>query len=187
MSWYALFVGTGKEELVKTMIEKYLENRKMTAIVPKRKLYERKRGITYVVYRTLFPGYVLLRTSMDPEIYYELKSIPLYCKLLNNDCTYNAEQGGPYLFTNIEVEEISSVLQLIGTDETIDFSTIYIENNKVKVLEGPLKGKEDIIKKVDKRKKRAKIILRILGNEIRLDVGIEILTTTEVEHLKIKA
>lgn len=44
------------------------------------------------------------------------------------------------------------------------------------VQSGPLKGKEGIIKKVDKRKNRAKVQLNFLGREKTIDVGIEVLS-----------
>ncbi|MFG0216967.1 KOW motif-containing protein [Brevibacillus porteri] len=50
-----------------------------------------------------------------------------------------------------------------------------ITDSKITVKKGPLAGKEGIIKKVDRRKKRAKIVIDFLGDERMIDVGIEIL------------
>ncbi|MFB7120718.1 antiterminator LoaP [Bacillus thuringiensis] len=178
MNWYVLFVETGKEDTVQMMIQKNFDESVVRAIVPKRKLKERKHGKTYEIYRKLFPGYVLLRTQMNTEIYYKLKRIPNCNRLLNrhNYSGYSHDRREPHLFSTVEDDEMKIILQFIGNGETIDYSTLYIENAKVKVVDGPLKGKESIIRKIDKRKKRARIAVNFLGNEKLIDVGVETLS-----------
>ncbi|SMO91457.1 antiterminator LoaP [Melghirimyces algeriensis] len=188
MGWYALFVETGKEDLVRTMIDKHFD-KSIQVIVPKRKLQERKQGRIYEVYKTLFPGYLFVNTLMNVETYHDLKQIPRCYRLLNK-YNHRDSYGGDwednrknphktYLFSKIDDEEMALILQLIGNEETIDYSTLYVENAKVTVCDGPLKGKEGIIKKVDKRKKRARILLEFMGNEKELDVGIKLLKVYE--------
>ncbi|NOU64738.1 antiterminator LoaP [Paenibacillus sp. LMG 31461] len=187
MKWYALYVETGREDLVRTMIHRFLDKSLVHAIVPRRKLKEKKQGRTYEVFRKLFPGYVLVNTQMDVNTYYGLKNIPGYYRLLNRfrnrdnnevfDGNNLEEVLENYLFSTIDDEEMTLILQLIDDEETIDYSTIYVENSNVTVYNGPLKGKESIIKKIDKRKRRAQISLEFMGNEMSLDVGIEVLAT----------
>jgi transcriptional antiterminator NusG len=181
MNWYALFVETGKEDLVQTMIRKYFDESAIHAIVPKRKLQERKQGQIIEVCKTMFPGYVLINTRMNSNIYYTLKRIPRYYRLLNkyshND--QNEEFYENNLFSKIDDSEMDSILQLIDHDGTIDYSTLYLEDGKVFVRKGPLMGLEGVIKKIDKRKKRARIVLNFMGNEICLDLGIEMLVPLE--------
>ncbi|MRA76150.1 transcription antiterminator, partial [Bacillus thuringiensis] len=57
-----------------------------------------------------------------------------------------------------------------------DYSKVYIENSKVTVASGPLKGMEGIIKKIDKRKRRAKLCLSFMGLDKMVNVGIEVLS-----------
>lgn len=191
MDWYALFVETGKEDLVRTMINKYIVGVVVHAIVPKIKIIERRQGENYEVCKTMFPGYVFVNTQMSVKTYYELKQIPGYYQLLNkykkdnkqNKKLREIDLGNdkenalePYLFSKIDDDEMDQILQLIGNDEVIDFSTLYLESAKVTVCDGPLKGKQGIIKKVDKRKKRARIVLKFMGDEKWFDIGIEMLT-----------
>ncbi|MFF0826326.1 antiterminator LoaP [Brevibacillus sp. NPDC003359] len=180
MSWYALFVETGKEDMVRNMILKFINESAIRAIVPKRKLQERKQGRTNEIYKTMFPGYVFVNTKMNEEIYYDLKRLPKYNRLLIRDKPRDQSNKNfheVFRFSEIDEEEMTLILQLIGNEELIDYSTLYVENAKVIVCAGPLKGKEGLIKKIDKRKKRARIVLNILGNEVLLDVGIEVLAS----------
>jgi len=70
-------------------------------------------------------------------------------------------------------------MKLIGNDGIIDYSKVYIENSRVSVKFGPLLGMEGAIKRIDKRKGRATIILNFLGEPRLVDVGIEILEKLE--------
>ncbi|MGM1050336.1 MAG: antiterminator LoaP [Bacillota bacterium] len=187
MDWYAIFVKTGKEDLVRRMFQKHFDESVVRAIVPRRKLLEKKQGQTYEVYKKLFPGYVLLNTQINSKSYYEFKRIPINYRLLNkysckdNIQNYKENDGDleTYSFSKIDDEEIALILQLIGDSETIESSTIYVENTIVTVCDGPLKGKEGIIKKIDRRKKRARIELDFNGEKMRFDVGIQVLGAFE--------
>jgi len=50
-----------------------------------------------------------------------------------------------------------------------------MEGERVKIIEGPLKGYEGLIKKIDKRKKRAKVIFSIAGELKSVDLAIEVM------------
>ncbi|WP_028560989.1 antiterminator LoaP [Paenibacillus pinihumi] len=188
MKWYALHVETGKEDFVRSEIRKQFDPSTILSIVPKRKLIERKQGVIYEKCRTLFPGYVFIKARMNVKTYHDLKKIPRYYKLLNNfryddcdpirydDTTHETEDPQTELFSQIDEKEMALIIQLIDHDEIISYSSIYVENAKVKVYKGPLKGKEAMIKKIDKRKKRARIVLDFLGKQTGIDVGIEVLS-----------
>ncbi|MBH5316344.1 antiterminator LoaP [Paenibacillus sp. GSMTC-2017] len=190
MDWYALFVETGKEDLVRRLIHKFFDETAVRAIVPKRKLEEKRQGQTFEICKTMFPSYVLLNTKMDVQTYYDLKQIPGYYRLLNKYYNHDIykrkkknnseDHQNDYLFSKINNDEISLILQLIDNKGMIDYSHIYTENARVTVCEGPLKGKEGMIKKIDKRKKRARIVLQFIGNEISMDVGIKVLEPLEI-------
>lgn len=197
MNWYALYVESGREEMVQALIRKYLDESAIRALVPKRKIRERRQGQYFDVFKTLFPGYVLVQTHMDANMYYNLKKLPKYYRLLNkykyssnrdkdskkfDNAKEDSENDGEKkfleptnLFFEINEDEIALILQLIGDEEVIEYSTVYVINTEVIVQSGPLKGMEGNIKKIDKRKNRAKIVLDFMGNKKIMDVGIEIL------------
>lgn len=189
MDWYALSVETGKEDIIGKIIRKYFLPSTVQAIVPKRRLLERKESKTYEVLKIMFPGYVFIKTRMNAGIYYELKRIPMYIKLLNkfnkNEHTIsysNSEESDELSwerFSRIAEEEMALILRLIGKNEVIDYSILYLENTKVIVYNGPLKGLEGIIVKINKRKNRARVAMNFLGNEKYIDVGIELLSLDE--------
>ncbi len=111
---------------------------------------------------------------MNSYIYHKIKKIPNFYRLVNRGGYYSKNTGET--FTKIDEEEIIPLLKLLSKDDIIDFSKVYIENSKVLVKSGPLKGMEGIIRKIDKRKNRAKILLNFMGREKTIDVGIEVLS-----------
>lgn len=162
--WYALFVVTGEEDRVKERLS-YRFSDEFKVLVPKRRLRERKNGNWFFNTRVLFPGYVLLYGNIDIDNYYKMKRIPGLLKLLrsNND------------ILEIGNREMYLISKLISNGDVIGFSNILLENGKVRVIDGPLLSMEGIIKEIDYRKGRAKVIMNFLGEERTVDLGISII------------
>lgn len=164
MEWYALFVKTGQEDKVKQRLE-YRFKGKLTFLVPKRKLRERKAGEWKFSIRTLFPGYVLVNGYVDQDTMQLFKDIPDLLTLLKS--------GMEPL--RIEQHEIEILSRLICNGELIGLSSVLVENDKVVVVDGPLVSMEGYITGIDYRKGRAKIRLNFLGEERTVDLGITVL------------
>ncbi|HZJ83675.1 MAG TPA: antiterminator LoaP [Clostridia bacterium] len=171
MKWYAIFVETGREEEVQRYIEILLPEGIINTLVPKRKLIERRKGKNHEVEKKLIPGYILIQTKMDDELYYELRSLPSVYEVLKDEREPIA----------IKDEEMAMILSLTRYGETIELSDIYREGNHIKVLNGPLLGMEGIIEKVDYRKRRVKVCIEFLGEYKRIDLGANMITLKDKE------
>lgn len=163
-NWHGLFVVTGDEDKVKERL-KYRLPEDFGIVVPKRQLRERKGGIWHIETKILFPGYVLMNGNITTDIYYRLKNIPSVLRLLK---TGNE-------ITAIQSSEMSVLYKLICNNEVIGFSTVLLENDRVRVVDGPLFSLEGLIAGIDHRKGRAKVRLSFLGEERTVDLGISIL------------
>lgn len=175
MNWYAIFVETGYEDKVKDYIDRIKPYIKsdifFDLLVPKRKLYERKNGIRNSVVKTLFPGYVLIRTDNIEKFYLAVHQSPHIVKFLKN---------GSY-FMKINENEMIFILQMIDETGTINISSACYENDHLVILSGPLTGKEEVIKRVEKRKGRVKVKILMNGKYFEIDLGIDI-RFLESEH-----
>lgn len=162
-SWYALFVKTGCEEEVKRWLNLFFIPSEIKALVPKRYLLEYKQGKICSIVRTLFPGYVLIETQLTEDMYYRLQKIPIIYTVLHN---------GEY-FYKIPYEEIELICQLTKYGDVVGLSRAYYnEEQRLEIVEGPLKGLEPIIKKVNKRKNRVKVNLSLHGQCNYVDLGV---------------
>lgn len=173
MNWYALFVHTGSEEVIRKYLHMYLGT-SIRVLIPKRKVPEKKSGIFEACTKKVFPGYVLIQVNMSAETYHLICSIPHIIKMLGTNASC----------TPIPDHEMTTLLKLINPEDIIDYSTVYMENTKVVVLDGPLMGHEGIIKKIDKHTRRAKVWLHLTGNDKPklVDLGVEILYATQEQR-----
>ncbi|SFX26066.1 transcriptional antiterminator NusG [Thermoactinomyces sp. DSM 45891] len=176
MKWYALFVEIGYEEYIQNFLYRHFDQNQLTSMAPVRKLPEKRKGRISHIYRKMFPGYVLIRTNMTAELFYQLKRVPRVHRLLTSYHYYTHEQDS--YFSSIPEDEMHMVLQLTKNGNCIDFSSIYVDGSKVTVKTGPLVGKEGIIKKVDKRKQRAKIRIDFMNTTHTMDVGINVIPSS---------
>lgn len=172
MDWYALFVASNSEDMVEQQIRACFSPQLLTCFNPKKKVPENRNGLLRIQTKVLFPGYVFIRVELTTQLYYELKRVPKIYRFLN--C--GKSQSDIADISRIPEEEMIPILQLIGENGILECSDISIIDRKAKVISGPLKSLDAIIKKVDKRKRRAKIELEFLGKRRLIDVGVNILS-----------
>lgn len=169
MGWYVLFVETGYEDkfcrYARKIINQQYKELEYSLLVPKRKIFERKQGIRREVIKIIFPGYVFLETDSILDFFFQTRNSPHLIRFLRDDCH----------FLEVKREEIKPILLLIDSDGIIELSKAFIEDDVVKIKEGPLRGMEGVIKKIDKRKGRAKVSFILNECHILIDLGIEIL------------
>jgi transcriptional antiterminator NusG len=163
-NWYALYVKTGEEERVKTRLE-YRFSDEVAVIVPKRRLKIRKAGKWRECIKPLYPGYVLVNGNFNVDQYYKTKSVPGLLRVLKSG-------KDPVKVPLDEIEFITKLFQ--GTD-TIDVSDVLFINGRVVVTDGPLTSLEGNIVNINRRKGRAKVKLKFLGEERLVDLGINLL------------
>jgi transcriptional antiterminator NusG len=163
-AWCVLFVKANQEEKVKKILEKEVGD-EYQFIVPTRELKERKDGKWHIVKRKLFPGYVLIKGIMGIDAYYRLKKINGIIKLLSSE--------GEVL--TVDESELRVLKILIDNeDNNIGISSLYKENDSIKIIAGPLMGLEGQIVKIDSRKGRAKVSLSFMNEERIVELGIEL-------------
>ena len=73
------------------------------------------------------------------------------------------------------------ILALTSRGDTIGFSEVYKEGDRIVVVDGPLKGLEGIIERFDARKNRIKVYIQFLGNEKCIDLGAHLVINARNE------
>lgn len=168
MAWYAIFVQTGKEDEVCEKINKILMQTKYKedyeVLVPKRKVQEKKQGQFFDTTIKMFPGYVLIRSDEIEGIYHKTKRCSHIYRFLQTD------DG----FEEIPLEEISNIIYLLDEEGVIRASDIFVEEDMVQVVKGPLCKYVGWIKKIDKHKQRASVVFKFRGQEHLIDLSIRL-------------
>ena len=165
MKWYVLQVMTGEEESVKKKIIRDLHG--VYPLVFKRKVMERRQGVWKEVTRILFPSYVFVQMTMNEKNYYTVKDIPYVLSFLGS----KEPEAVPD-------KQMANILRFCDDDEFVGISKIEIGKD-VKVIDGPLKGYEGQIIKIDKRKGRAKVRITLFQEEKEIDLGIEVIEASK--------
>ncbi len=164
--WYVIQTGKAQEEKIKLECERLIpEDVLQRCILP---MYEEKvryNGAWHLRKKKLFPGYLFMISDELEMLNDELKKISGVTKLLKAGETV----------VPLKDEEVILMKKLIGDEDVMKMSEGLIENDKVIILSGPLKGMESSIKKLDRHKRKAWISIEMFSREQLVEVGAEIL------------
>lgn len=164
--WYVVQVRVGAEEKIKLQCQKNIsESILERCFIP---YYEEKRrvqGEWRIQQKVLFPGYVFMITEDIENLYEQLKCVIGMTKLLGT-----GEEIVP-----LAEEEIRFMQNFGGDDQIVQMSLGIIEQSEVKILSGPLQGKEAFIKKIDRHKRKAWLELEMFGRMQTIQVGLEVI------------
>lgn len=163
--WYVIQVRTGTEEEIQRQCETIIDKGILEkSFIPK---YEQERkylGKWHTELKVLFPGYVFLVSYDKEKLFFELKRIIGLTKLLGTGET----------IVPLTDEEVDFLLRLGGEEQTVEMSQGIIENDRVVVTSGPLKGNEGLIKKIDRHKRKAWLEIEMFGRTVEMQVGMEV-------------
>jgi len=171
MNLYVIQVKTGKEDTYIKLWESKKGHLPLKIIWLRKELMIRKNGHTHKGYKSVFPGYLFLEAeNIDPDTFQEFRHIHFFSRFLKADETIY-----PLPFDEAKkIYELAKYGRIIGRSKVV-----YNEDDRIVVIDGPMKGFEGQIVKVDRRKKRAKIRLSLHHNAYLIDLGFEVLEGTE--------
>ncbi len=168
--WYVIQVTTGKEE----------EMRQLIGQEAGRELYERcfyikrervwvRDGQHIVHVETMFPGYLFVITEKPKELYWRLKEIPQFTKMLRTE---------DEIFLSVAEDEREFLENLLDGDEedTVRLSKVKLDERKEIVLaEGPLEHYVGNIVKKKTRLRYVTIDVVLFGKKRTVLVGIDVI------------
>ncbi len=177
MEYFALQVWTREEERYLNLSRNYLDidlpgwRSWANFLWPRRKLTIRRRGKTREELAPIFPSYVFIQTEeISPEMYWILKRTSGFVRFLKSNQNIEPLRG----------MERELLIHFLNYGEVVEKSTVtFDENSRIQVIDGPMKGMEGRVVKVDKRKRRAKISLTFYDNAFNIDFGFEFLEKLE--------
>ena len=146
-----------KEEAEKAKIAEKIEE----IIVPTHDITEVKRGKRIQRKKKYFPGYVLIKSEMDNNIYHMIKNIKKVSGFLGS-------KGVPVPVSDKEIEKILGQMKdgIAQPKSTIDYSI----GEKVQVVDGPFASFSGLIEDIDEEKLRVKVSVSIFGRPTPVDL-----------------
>lgn len=157
-SWYALHVRTGTEDDVARAVQ----GLGYDTCSPTRTMIERRGGRWAAVDRTMLQGYVLIRLDLSVKAYAQIRALQGVIRFLGA----TSPETVP--------DEQMRVMLTLGNDGTpLGPSKAHYEGSALVVDEGPLKGWETKITEVDARRKRAKVSITLLQEQVSVELAME--------------
>ena len=165
-SWYIVQSHSSFENKVAQLIKEEAEKAKVQEkieeiVVPTHNITEVKRGKRVQRKKKYFPGYVLIKSEMDNELYHMIKGIKKVSGFLGS-------KGTPVPVSDKEIEKILGQLK-DGVSQPKS-SIEYNVGEKVQVIDGPFASFSGLVEDVDEEKARLKVSVSIFGRPTPVDL-----------------
>ena len=130
-------------------------------VVPTHDVTEVKRGKRIQRKKKYFPGYVLIKSEMDNNIYHMIKNIKKVSGFLGS-------RGSPIPVSDKEVEKIMGQIKdgVAQPKSAIEYNI----GEKVQVIDGPFASFSGMVEDIDEEKLRLKVSVSIFGRPTPVDL-----------------
>ncbi|RUA08840.1 MAG: transcription termination/antitermination factor NusG [Fusobacteria bacterium] len=185
--WYMIHTYSSYEKKVKADLEKRIQTLELTdkvfrIVVPEEEIKEVKNGKEKIVFRKLFPGYVMIemeavREETDEGIWYSVDSDAWYVIRNTNGVTGFVGIGSEPI--PMEDEEVAVILRALGEEGEeekpepkeeiiVDFEI----GDMVELLEGGFVGSVGEVNDIDLEHGKVKVMVDMFGRMTPVEIGI---------------
>ena len=165
-NWYIVQSHSSFENKVAQLIKEEAEKAKISEkieeiIVPTHDITDVKRGKRVQRKKKYFPGYVLIKSEMDNNIYHMIKNIKKVSGFLGS-------RGTPVPVSDNEIEKILGQIKdgVAQPKSSVDYSI----GEKVQVIDGPFASFSGLVEEIDDDKSRLKVSVSIFGRPTPVDL-----------------
>lgn len=176
--WYVVQVASGREAQACKLINKSADTHAGTldtdmlkeCFVPIYQTERKFHGVFKLVNRNLFPGYVIAISKNVDELNSFLRKVPAFTKILGNGEAFVPLDRNEAAFINSFTSERRRVIPL---------SRAVAEGDRVRVVEGPMIGREGWIKEINRRKGIARIEAEMFGQIVNVEIGLAVMSKAD--------
>ena len=164
--WYVIWVFTGSEEELINRFKEIIPEEMYTQIWTPYKIWLKKSEYEEKqILKKMFPGYIFIDTDHPDEVFGLIKQ--------EKKCMGMLKSGNELIPIS---EEDKQIIQFFtGNDGIAGVSLCVLENGRLKILDGPLKGMDDKIFRLERNNKKAWIrVQNLLGKDRELSFAVEI-------------
>ena len=165
-NWYIIQSHSSFENKVAKLIKEESEKAKISdkieeIVVPTHDITEVKRGKRVQRKKKYFPGYVLIKSEMDDNIYHMIKNIKKVSGFLGS-------KGTPVPVSDNEIEKILGQIKdgIAQPTSGVEYSI----GEKVQVIDGPFASFTGLVEDIDEDKARLKVSVSIFGRPTPVDL-----------------
>jgi len=171
--WYVLHTRSGYEALVKSGLEKLIENNNLADVIweiqiPMEQTIEERNGKKKVVERKRFPCYVFIKMVYSNDYWYMITNT-------RGVTGFVGPQGRPMPLT---VEEV----QRLGIDREVSLEVKYEVGDMVKIASGAMANFIGEIESVNDTAQKAMVKVSVFGRDTSIELGFADLIKVGTEN-----
>ncbi|OQY29208.1 MAG: transcription termination/antitermination protein NusG [Candidatus Cloacimonetes bacterium 4572_55] len=166
MAWYVVHTYSGHENKVCRALEKAITTYDMAdvikqVLVPAEEVTEMKNGKRTSVTRKFFPGYILVEMEMTKESEYLVTSIPGVTRFV----------GAGQKPQALRESEVESILRRLNLGREGDRHAVpYQIDDHIKVVDGPFKEFNGVVKDVNVDRGKLKVMVTIFNRSTPVEL-----------------
>ncbi len=157
IAWYCVHTRSRHEDRV----YQRLSDKKIHAFFPKMEAWSRRKDRRKKIQKALFAGYLFVHESLIPQRFLEILKTPGVVRILGNE-------DGPQPVPDVQIESIQKILN--GRVAVSAFPYLK-EGQRVKVVDGPLRGCEGFLLKKQEQKEKLIISIDLLQRSVSIEIG----------------
>jgi transcriptional antiterminator NusG len=178
-NWVILFARTGSEEKLKGTLEENLNSKEFLPFVPVKEMPYRRKGIVSELRKPLFPGYIFIRTGIEPDLVADRLAVALR-NVGGYEQIYSLlHYGDDKKDVVVRDEERLHWERLFDEDFCIKGSVGFVVGDMVQVTSGALMGMESRIKKINRHNREAVVEMKMMGAVREVSLMLEIVEKTD--------
>ena len=165
-NWYIVQSHSSFENKVASLIKEEAEKAKISEkieeiVVPTHDVTEVKRGKRIQRKKKYFPGYVLIKSEMDNDLYHLIKNLKRVSGFLGS-------KGIPVPVSDKEIEKILGQIKdgVAQPKSAIEYTV----GEKVQVIDGPFASFTGTVEDIEEEKSRLKVSVSIFGRPTPVDL-----------------
>lgn len=167
MDWYILKVQSNREDSIRDTLLRRISMQGMDrwfgeVVVPKEQVTEFKSGKKRVVWRKLYPGYILVNMVLNDETWFLVRETGGI-----GDFTGSGGKPSPML-----PQDVAKLLHKVEekAEETPKLKINFKKGDRVKINEGTFENFEGEVEQIDEANGRVTVMLSIFGRSTPVDI-----------------
>jgi transcriptional antiterminator NusG len=130
----------------------------------------KRHGEVNIVTEHLFPGYLIVETAIESEEFlWRVRGSINKSQYIIKILAYGDAQD-----ICVSDRDRAQIELLLFEDQCIETSRGIIKGDRIVVTEGPLRGRESMIKKINRHRREAVVELEFMGGVREVKIGLEI-------------
>lgn len=166
LKWYIVHVYSGFENKVKVALEERISSSTQPekfgeVIVPTEEIVELVKGKRKTSSRKFYPGYILVRMTLDDETWH----------LVTNTAKVTGFLGGREKPTPISDDEAQKILNRMEAGKLKPQPKYFFETgDEIRVIDGPFKNFNGVVDEVNPDKGKIRVLVSIFGRSTPVEL-----------------